>query len=117
MTPTLIYDAHCSLCETTKNWLSRWGRHREVQFLHFEDPQACTLQPDLNGLEYLDAFRFIDKDGRSWKGAEAVIHAVKVLPFGKPIAWILSLPGMYRLAETAYTWVAQNRYWIFGRTR
>ncbi len=116
MIPTLIYDAHCQLCESTKNWIRRWGKNREIRFLHFEDPQACALQADLNGAEYLDAIRLMDSEGRFWKGPDAVRHLLKVLPCGRPIAWILLLPGMYYLAEKAYAWVARNRYWIFGRT-
>ncbi|MCI0528888.1 MAG: DUF393 domain-containing protein [Nitrospira sp.] len=116
MIPTLIYDANCHLCESTKNVVSRWGRNREIRFLHFEDPQVCALQPDLYGIEYLDSIRFIDRGGKSWKGADAVRHLLKILPFGRPLAWVLSLPGMYYLARKAYVWVARNRYWLFGRT-
>ena len=116
MIPTLIYDAHCHLCQSTKTWLARWGKNREIQFLHFEDTQACTLQPDLCGLEHLNAFRFIDQAGKTWEGAQAVVHLLKILPFGRPLAWVLSLPGMYRLAESIYAWVARKRYWISGRT-
>jgi len=116
MIPTLIYDAHCQLCESTKNWIRRWGKNREIRFLHFEDPQASALQPDLYDIDYLDAIRFIDGEVRSWKGADAVRHLLKILPFGRPIAWILLLPGMYQIAEKAYAWVARNRYWLFGRT-
>ncbi len=114
--PVVIYDANCHLCESIKNGLSRWDRKREIRFLHFEDPQTCALQPDLEGIDYLDAIRFIDRRGKSWKGADAVRHLLQVLPFGRPIAWVLSLPGMYYLAGKAYVWVARNRYWLFGRT-
>jgi predicted DCC family thiol-disulfide oxidoreductase YuxK len=114
--PVVIYDANCHLCESIKNGLSRWGRKREVRFLHFEDPQACALQPDLYGVDYLDAIRFIDRSGKLWKGADAVRHLLKMMPFGLPIAWILSLPGMYCLAGKVYVWVARNRYRLFGWT-
>jgi predicted DCC family thiol-disulfide oxidoreductase YuxK len=114
--PVVIYDANCQLCESIKNGLSHWGRKREIRFLHFQDPHACNLQPDLYDIDYLDAIRFIDGSGKSWKGADAVRHLLKMMPFGLPLAWILSLPGMYYLAEKVYIWVARNRYWLFGRT-
>jgi predicted DCC family thiol-disulfide oxidoreductase YuxK len=116
MIPTLIYDANCRLCESTKGWVARWGRHRPLRILHFENQEACILQPDLQGTEYLDAIRFIDDNGKVWKGAQGVIHLIRILPFGRPVAWMLTLPGGYRLAERTYWWVARNRYRMFGRT-
>ena len=115
MVPTLIYDAHCRLCESTKDWVGRWGRYRQIRFLHYEDPQAYALQPDLAGVEYLDAFRFIDNEGRAWVGAQGVLQLLRVLPLGRPIAWILCFPGAYRLVKRVYGWVARNRYRMFGR--
>ena len=117
MTPTVIYDAHCCLCEQAREWVNRWDRKGRVRFLHFEDPQAISLQSDLDGLEFLEAIRFIDAHARTWKGAQGVLRLLRVLPFGSPLAWALSLPGAYGLAEKAYGWLARNRYDLFGRVR
>ncbi len=115
MLPVLIYDGNCRLCEEGKTWIQRWDRIGRVKILHFEDPQAISLQPDLDGLDYLEAIRYIDPAGRVWEGPEGVIHLLKALPFGRPAAWFLSLPGVFPLAHRAYWWVAKNRYEMFGR--
>lgn len=116
MIPTVIYDARCGFCESTKEWISRWGRHRPLRFLHFEDPRAYILQPDLRDMDYLETFRFLDGEGKVWKGSDAAIQLLKILPFGKPLALFFSLPGAYRLAERTYGWFAQNRHRLFSQT-
>ena len=104
------------MCEGARRWVNRWDRKGRVRFLHFEDPQALSLQPDLQGLEYLEAMRFIDPSG-TWRGPPAVIRLLKTLPFGRLLAWALSLPGVYGLAERVYGWVARNRYELWGRVK
>lgn len=116
LNPTLIYDADCNLCVFSKEMIERWDRRRAVRFLHYEDPVAFRLQPDLVGAEHLDAFRFIDREGRAWKGPEAAVHLLRTLPLGRPLAWMLTVPGAYGIAERFYAWVARNRYRWFGRT-
>lgn len=58
-----------------------------------------------------EALYLVAPDGRRWYGAEAVIRLLALLPG----AWLtaagrlLSLPGLRRVADRAYRWVARNR--------
>lgn len=97
-----------------RHWVTRWDRAQKIQFVHYEDPLVADLQPDLSDPDGLDAVRLIDPEHRSWKGAQAVVHVLRLLPFGRPVSWILSRPGVYPLAQKAYGWVARNRYRISG---
>ncbi len=115
MVPTVIYDADCRLCETCRQWIGRWDRRRRLQFLHFEAPEAIRRQPDLRGLGCLTAFRFLDEAGRVSEGARAAIEIVRRLPGGRPMAGLLAVPGVYRLMQTSYQWIAAHRYRLFGR--
>jgi predicted DCC family thiol-disulfide oxidoreductase YuxK len=115
MTPTVIYDADCRLCETSRQWIARWDRHRTLRFVHFEAPEAVRLQPDLEGSGCLAAFRFVDEAGLAWEGEAAAIHVLRRLPGGRPIAWLLSIPGVYWLARHSYHFIAAHRYRLFGR--
>ncbi|MEW6324498.1 MAG: DCC1-like thiol-disulfide oxidoreductase family protein [Nitrospirota bacterium] len=119
MAPTVIYDADCRLCESSKQWIDRWARigRRPLRFLHFEEPEAIRLQPDLEEIGCLAAFRFLDEEGRAWVGERAAVEILKRLPGGRPVARLLALPGMDRIAAAAYRWVAAHRYRWFGRMR
>jgi predicted DCC family thiol-disulfide oxidoreductase YuxK len=119
MTPMVIYDADCRLCETGRQWIVRWAAlsrrdDRPMRFLHFEEPEAVRLQPDLGGVGCLAAFRYLDDEGRAWEGEQAAIQVVRRLPGGRPVAWLLSLPGIYRLTQKSYHWIAAHRYRLFG---
>lgn len=114
MMPTIIYDADCRLCESSRQRISRWAGRRPLRFLHYEEPEAICLQPDLREVGCLTAFRFLDEEGRMWKGEQAAIQLVRRLPGGRPIAWLLSLPGCYWLAQKSYQWIAAHRYRFFG---
>lgn len=115
--PTLIYDAHCALCEATKNFLSRWDWCHTIRYLHFQEDQAKALLPQLAGKEYLEAMFFLDETGQNWKGPEAAREILRHLPFGRPLAWLFHLPGVPFLADRLYTWIARNRYLWFGHVK
>ena len=115
MQPVVIYDADCRFCETARRWIERWDHHQLLRFIHFEEAEACALQPDLIDVGCLDAFRLIDEDGRLWEGEEAAIQVARRLPGGRLLAWLLSLPGCYQVAGKAYQWIARHRYQLFGR--
>ncbi|HTP42385.1 MAG TPA: DUF393 domain-containing protein [Nitrospiria bacterium] len=120
MTPTIIYDTDCRLCETARQWIERWahkgGRPVVLRFLHFEEPEAVRLQPDLEAIGCLTAFRFLDETGRAWHGERAAVELVRRLPYGGPLVWVMALPGAWRLTGWCYQWVAANRYKLFGKT-
>ncbi len=118
MVPTVIYDADCRLCETSRRYIARWAAAGlfSLRFLHFEEPEAVRLQPDLKDLGCLDAFRFLDEEGRAWEGERAAVQILGRLPGGRPIAWLLSLPGLDRLTRRGYRWIAEHRYRLFGST-
>jgi predicted DCC family thiol-disulfide oxidoreductase YuxK len=116
VTPTVIYDADCRFCETSRQWLARWDRRGRLHVLHYEQPEALRLQPDLEGIGCLEAFRFVNEEGRVWEGERAAVEIVKRLPGGRSVAWLLSLPGIYWLTARGYQWIAAHRYQWFGRT-
>jgi predicted DCC family thiol-disulfide oxidoreductase YuxK len=115
--PTLIYDAHCALCEATKNFLARWDRHHSIRYLHFQEDPAKALLPHLAGAEHLEAMYFLDGTGQNWKGTEAAREILRHLPFGRPLAWLFYLPGVPLLGDRLYTWIARNRYLWFGHAK
>lgn len=120
MVPIVIYDADCRLCETSRQWIERWARKGRtpapLRFLHFEEPEAVRLQPDLDAIGCLNAFRFLDEEGRVSHGERAAVELVRRLPRGRPLAWLMALPGVWRLTAFSYQWIATHRYRLFGKT-
>jgi predicted DCC family thiol-disulfide oxidoreductase YuxK len=49
-------------------------------------------------------------DNRTWQGAAAVEQLLDVLPKGRFVSWIFSLPFARPIAEKLYRAFAKNRY-------
>ena len=120
MTPIIIYDAECRFCEASRQGIERWARKGRrpvaLRFVHYEEPEAIRLQPDLDAIGCLNAFRFLDEEGHASIGAAAAVQIVRRLPGGRPLAWLMVLPGVWRLTVWSYQWIAAHRYRLFGRT-
>lgn len=58
-----------------------------------------------------EALYLVAPDGRRWSGAEATARLMMLLPgrWLTAVGRLLRLPGLRRLAEAAYRWVARNR--------
>ena len=54
--------------------------------------------------------QLVGPGGRTWQGAAAIEHILDVLPKGKLVSWIFSIPFVRPLAERFYRWFARNRY-------
>ena len=113
----LIYDANCRLCVLAKKILKRWDKNKEIEFIPFQDHKTSHLFPDLPSIACLDAMRFIDHRGRAFIGVDALQRVLYKLPGGFIVAGIFFLPGVYFLAKKSYSWIARNRYRIFGSVK
>ena len=108
---TVLYDADCGVCRLTARMLRilDWrGR------LHFAPLQGFV--PTVAGgptRSELEAMLHV-RDGRGeWRaGGDAALRIARVVPALAPLALIGRLPGMGRVAETAYEVVARNRHTI-----
>jgi predicted DCC family thiol-disulfide oxidoreductase YuxK len=83
---TLIYDGDCDVCTRTVEQLRRW---------------------DVN---YDEAMQLVDGRGNVWAGAAAIEQLLTLLPRTGLFRALFRIPGMRRLADHAYRWVARNRY-------
>ncbi|MBI3803648.1 MAG: DUF393 domain-containing protein [Nitrospirae bacterium] len=112
--PTLIYDAECRLCVSSKEWVERWDRRHQIRFLPFQNLEAKEQVPDLAGMACMDAMRFVDAEGKVTAGVDAFRKMLPLLPFGPLFSLLFYLPGVPWLAGKIYRHVAANRYRWFG---
>ena len=103
----VYYDGECALCKTARRWLSRLDFSRSVDWTAYQSLRQPPLGHswlDLESAMWLDT-----GDGRPVAG----FHAFRMLAFRLPpltvLAPVLWLPGMARLGEWTYGWVARNR--------
>jgi predicted DCC family thiol-disulfide oxidoreductase YuxK len=59
---------------------------------------------------------FVAENGRLTGSAEAVNEVMKQVWWLRPFAFLYHIPGLKQLEESAYRWVANNRYRLPGGT-
>ena len=110
----VIFDGACGVCSWIVRALARLDRAGRLRFV------PSTAADDLLGgalsRELLDETMVaIDPStGRHWLRSAAVAQGVRCLPFGRPFAWLIGLPGVRRLADVLYDAFARRRSRISG---
>ncbi|MCI0579147.1 MAG: DUF393 domain-containing protein, partial [Chloroflexi bacterium] len=59
---------------------------------------------------------FVDAAGRLSGGAAAVNEALRLVWWARPLTWLYHLPGVPRLEDRLYRWIAANRNHLPGGT-
>jgi len=109
----VLFDGECVFCTAQARRLQALARGRlRVKPLQSALAHVPWVDPD----DAIQALHLIDRDGRSYAGAAAVVRALRL---SRPLLGALvlpyHLPGVPWLAERLYAWVAKRRYRIAGR--
>ena len=112
--PVVLYDGACVFCTAQAQRVKRISCGRiAVRPLQEALADVPWVDPD----EAIESLHLVDRDGRSYAGAAAV---VRLLRLTRPVLGVLALPyhlpGLRWLAERAYAFVANRRYAIAGRS-
>ena len=121
------YDGECGFCTASVRLLALADWFRRVNWIAYQDLAAPP--PGLT-LEYMNEAAYLEIQGRLaappdneggqptlYRGFYAFRMLTLRLPPLLPLAPFLWLPGVNRLGEAAYAWVAANRYRISRRCR
>ena len=121
----LYYDGECGFCTLSVRMLALADFFRVVAWTAYQElaepPRGLTWQ-DLDEAAYLEVGRGETGDNfaegrRLHRGFYAFRMLALRLPPLMPLAPLLWLPGVNRLGERAYAWIAANRYRISRRCR
>lgn len=111
--PVVLYDGACVFCTRQAATARRLGRGRV---------RVAPLQEELAHLPWIDpeeavrAMQLVDRDGRTYAGAAAVVRLLRLArPWLGALALAYHLPGVRQLADRVYAAVAARRYAIAGR--
>ena len=107
---TVVFDGDCRVCTRLSGILRRWDSRRQLEVVSSQHPGVMARFPWISPRAYADALQLIAADGSTWQGAAAIEQLLEVLPRGRWIAWIFSIPFVRPLADRFYRWFARNRY-------
>lgn len=106
----IVYDGTCKVCGRIVRVLERWDRDGMLEIVPSQAPGIRARFPWIPARAYGESVQLIGPGGDTHQGAAAVEHILDVLPKGKLVTWIFSIPFVRPLAERFYRWFARNRY-------
>ena len=108
---TVVYDGSCRVCGKIVRGLAKWDRNKQLEIIPSQTPGLDARFPWILANEYSQSLQLIRTlDGTTWQGAASIEQLLEVLPKGKFVSWIFSIPFARPVAERAYRWFARNRY-------
>lgn len=110
----MVFDGLCNFCSAQVRLLLRVDRGGAIRFTSIQSPYGRLLAARF-GIDPGDpaTFLFFDR-GRPLQASEAVVAILKRLP--RPWRWLRVVGIAPRpLRDTAYRWIARNRYRLLGR--
>lgn len=117
--PVVFIDGACLLCHRSVAFLARRDRRGVLHFAPLQGELAAQWLPPASrdvGTEGAVAFLEPDRDDRTSVRSAAVLRILGRLGFGWALLGPLaSIPGLSRLLDVPYRWIARNRDRWFGR--
>ena len=107
---TVVYDGTCKVCGKLVRLLRTWDRGGNIEILPSQNSCVRSRFPWIPDRAYLESVQLIGPGGRTWQGAAAIEQITDLMPKGKLITWVFSIPFVRPLAEKFYRWFAKNRY-------
>ena len=107
---TVVYDGRCKVCGRLVRVLEKWDHGTLLELTPSQAPGIGARFPWIPARAYLESVQLIGPGGRTWQGAAAIEQLLDILPKGKLVSWVFSIPFVRPLAEKFYRWFARNRY-------
>ena len=108
---TVVYDGSCRVCGKIVRGLAKWDRNKQLEIIPSQTPGLDARFPWILANEYSQSLQLIRTlDGTTWQGAASIEQLLDVLPKGRFVSWIFSIPFVRPLGEKFYRWFARNRY-------
>lgn len=106
---TVVYDGMCKVCTRLAKVLRKWDRG-QLEVVASQSPGVTARFPWIPASAYAEALQLIGPGGTTWQGSAAIEQLLNMLPKGKLVAWVFSIPFMRGIADRFYRWFATNRY-------
>ena len=108
----VLYDGQCAFCLKSVALLRRLDWLNRLSYIDFRNPDRLpNSKLPLDPGRLLEEMHLVTPDGcRVYHGFQAIRWIAWRLPPLWPVAPLLALPGMARLGQRAYLWVARHRF-------
>jgi len=107
--PLVLYDGRCGFCRDWSRRIARWDGRGRLHQVPYQERHRVAGVPALSDAELEEALHVVLPGGRVARGARGVIALLPWLRGGKVLGVVARVPGVARLADHVYRWVARRR--------
>jgi predicted DCC family thiol-disulfide oxidoreductase YuxK len=108
--PIAFYDGGCPLCRREIAHYQRVDRDGRIHWVDIHANPQVLAQYHLTWEQAMQRMHVRESDGSMVSGARAFIALWQRMPRYRPLAWLVSLPGVLWIAERIYTLFARWRW-------
>jgi predicted DCC family thiol-disulfide oxidoreductase YuxK len=91
--------------------VAKWDADGDLEIVPSQTPGLAARFPWIPQEAYTESIQLVENStGRTWQGASALERIIDLLPKGRLVTWIFSIPFVRPLGEKLYRWFARNRY-------
>ncbi len=109
----VIFDGQCSLCRKQADYIRCNDSDGAFELIPSQRPNLIDRFPQLVDCDLDSQLHAIGHRGELYAGADAVHKIASHLPLLKQFAWFYKLPGIPRIAQIGYNWIAARRHRFF----
>ncbi|MEV5025841.1 thiol-disulfide oxidoreductase DCC family protein [Paenibacillus sp. LPE1-1-1.1] len=119
----VIYDGHCNLCLASVARLRELHSKADLQFIQIQQLEAvkdtARLIPHIDRFDFgalYEKMHVADERGQLFAGADGVVRILRTVRGFRWLSAFYRIPGMNRIADRIYRFIANRRYEWFGST-
>jgi len=113
MTPLVIIDSNCVLCDRSVHFIANRSAPGTFRFAARTSDEGRAALAAFPAAARADALVVIEGDRAAVRSAAALAIAARLDPPWRALTALRVIPAPLR--DLAYDWVARNRYRWFGR--
>jgi predicted DCC family thiol-disulfide oxidoreductase YuxK len=107
---TLLYDEDCGLCRATAAWLGRRVAPSTLRLLPLsEAANDSAIAPTVAGRDLKAMLHLVDREGRVFIGARAVVAAGRLVPRWRRLAAAVDHRVGYAFLDPVYRLISSRR--------
>ncbi|MBN8249200.1 MAG: DUF393 domain-containing protein [Verrucomicrobia bacterium] len=109
----VFYDGFCPICAGIVSRIGPLFQRRGFRFVPLQDPWVGPAL-GVSGDELRREMKLHRREGSTVGGVEAWKELGRAMPWLRPLVVLSGWPGIRRVADAVYRWIAANRYCLAG---
>lgn len=106
----VFFDGGCGLCRRAVACYQKLGTAAVLEYIPNTAPRARERFPELDDYEpERQMVLRVDRE-TPYAGARAVILLLELVPYLRPLAWLMQRKWVFPLVHWAYGWLTEHRY-------